>query len=116
MCKCIYIGMILSLLLLSGAGHGEEGSKIKLPAPVMMGGKPLMQVLKERHSIREFNTKALSEQLLSNLLWAAAGVNRPDTGKRTAPSARVWMNISLNIRPAEPPLSRLSSKSGFAAD
>jgi hypothetical protein len=34
---------------------------------------------------------------LSNLLWAAAGVNRPDTGKRTAPSARDWREIEIYV-------------------
>ena len=70
---------------------------IKLPAPVMAGGKPLMQALKERHSTREFSPRALSNQVLSNLLWAAAGVNRPESGKRTAPSARDWREIDIYV-------------------
>ena len=53
---------------------------------VFSGGRPLMQVLKERNSQREFAPAPLPPQVLSNLLWAAWGVNRPESGKRTAPS------------------------------
>jgi SagB-type dehydrogenase family enzyme len=97
MSKYIYIAMALCLIALSGAGYAEEGSMGKLPAPVMTGGKPLMQALKERHSTREYSPKALSKQVLSNLLWAAAGVNRPASGKRTAPSARDWREIDVYV-------------------
>jgi SagB-type dehydrogenase family enzyme len=55
-----------------------------------------MQVLKDRHSTREFSSQKLSPQMLSNLLWAAFGVNRPD-GKRTAPSAMNWQEIDVYV-------------------
>lgn len=74
---------------------------IPLPAPQTEGGKPLLQVLKQRHSSREFSDKTLSTQQLSNLLWAAAGVNRGDSGKRTAPSARDWREIDIYVVTAE---------------
>jgi hypothetical protein len=72
----------------------QELKPIQLPKPVTEGGKPLMQALKERHSTREFGTTTLSPQMLSNLLWAAFGVNRPD-GRRTAPSAVNWQEIEI---------------------
>lgn len=93
--------MALCLIVLSGTGYAQEGDMLKLPEPVMTGGKPLMQVLKERHSTREFSSKALSKQDLSNLLWAAAGVNRPASGKRTVPSARDWREIDIYVTLAE---------------
>jgi hypothetical protein len=46
-----------------------------------------MQALSERRSTREFGPQSLSPQHLSNLLWAGFGINRPETGGRTAPSA-----------------------------
>jgi SagB-type dehydrogenase family enzyme len=55
-----------------------------------------MQVLKDRHSTREFSSQRLSPQTLSNLLWAAFGINRPD-GKRTAPSAMNWQEIDVYV-------------------
>lgn len=70
---------------------------VQLPPPQTEGGKPLMQALKERHSTREFSPEALPPQLLSNLLWAAAGVNRPASGQRTVPSARDWREIDVYV-------------------
>ena len=55
-----------------------------------------MEVLKDRKSTREFGSGTLSPQTLSNLLWAAFGINRPD-GRRTAPSAMNWQEISVYV-------------------
>jgi len=60
---------------------------IKLDPPRLDRGIPVMQALKERRSEREFSNRKLSRQQLSELLWAANGVNRED-GRRTAPSAQ----------------------------
>ena len=79
----------------------QETSIIKLPQPQVEGGKPLMDCLKARQSQREFSPEKLSPQLLSNLLWAAYGINRPDSGKRTAPSAVNWQNIDLYLATAD---------------
>ena len=57
----------------------------------------LMQALQARHSTREFASQPLPAQTLSDLLWAAGGVNRPGTGKRTAPSARDWREIDVYV-------------------
>jgi nitroreductase len=73
-------------IFLSAAAAPQDLSPVTLPAPQTGGGKPLMQVLKERTSQREFAPDPLPPQVLSNLLWAAWGVNRPESGKRTAPS------------------------------
>ncbi len=70
---------------------------IALPQVRMDAGKPLMQVLKSRKSTREFSTKAVPRQQLANLLWAAYGVNRPEEGKRTAPSAHNRQEIDVYI-------------------
>ena len=72
-----------------------------LPAPRMAGGKPLLTVLKERQSSRAFSAKPLPVQLVSDLLWAAFGINRADSGKRTAPSARNWQEIDVYVVLAE---------------
>lgn len=93
-------GFSLALFILAGAA-GADSAMLKLPPSETMGGMPLMQALKERHSSREFADRPLPPQLLSNLLWAAAGVNRPDSGKRTAPSARDWREIDIYIATAE---------------
>jgi SagB-type dehydrogenase family enzyme len=67
---------------------------ITLPKPNTEGGKPLMQALNARKSGREFGAEKLPVQVLSNLLWAAFGVNRPD-GHRTAPSASNRQTIEV---------------------
>lgn len=65
--------------------QGDAASTIELPAPDKRGGMPLMRALAARHSSRKFAPDALPLPMLSGLLWAAFGMNRP--GGRTAPSA-----------------------------
>lgn len=66
---------------------------IKLSEPVMTGGVSLMEALQNRHSSQKFSAKKeISLQTLSDIMWAANGVNRPD-GKRTTPSALNTQNI-----------------------
>jgi len=74
---------------------------VKLPPPQTDGGKPLMQALKQRHTSREFKSKQLPQQILSNLLWAAFGVNRPGSGGRTAPSAHDAQDIDVYVVTAQ---------------
>lgn len=78
----------------------QDLKPIELPPPQTEGGKPLMQALKERKSSREFSSRPLPAQVLSNLLWAAFGVNRPD-GRRTAPSASNLQEIDIYVALAE---------------
>lgn len=62
-------------------------NKIKLVAPEKTGGMPLMEALNKRHSSRNISSKKITDQELSNLLWAAFGISRDESGKRTAPTA-----------------------------
>lgn len=73
----------------------DPGKSIRLPAPTVTGGMPLMQALAARQSRREFQPTLLPEQTLSDLLWAAAGVNRAELGGRTAPSAMNAQEIDV---------------------
>jgi nitroreductase len=68
-----------------------------LPPPRREGGMPLMQALSRRRSQREFATTPLSEQQFSDLLWAAWGINRPELGGHTAPSAMNSCEIRLYV-------------------
>jgi SagB-type dehydrogenase family enzyme len=90
--------IVLAVPILSLA---QELKPISLPPPQTEGGKPLMQALKDRQTTREFSSEKLSPQVLSNLLWAAFGINRPDTGKRTAPSAMNMQEIDIYVATAE---------------
>jgi hypothetical protein len=77
----------------SGFAAAEQ-PVIKLAPPTMSGGMPLMQALTLRHSTREYSERPLPPDILSNLLWAAFGVNRP-SGDRTAPYWRHIMVIDV---------------------
>jgi SagB-type dehydrogenase family enzyme len=77
----------ISMILLVTAANCHESDVVKLPKPQTESGKPLMQCLKLRQTSRTFSSGDLSQQDMSNLLWAANGINRPESGKRTAPSA-----------------------------
>ncbi|MGC9971569.1 MAG: SagB/ThcOx family dehydrogenase [Bryobacteraceae bacterium] len=88
------------LLFVAVCLPAQELKPIQLPKPQTEGGKPLMQALKERKSGREFGPEKLTPQVLSNLLWAAWGVNRPD-GKRTAPSAMNRQEIDVYVALAD---------------
>lgn len=94
---------IAGVLMMSvmGSAVAQETGAIRLPSPETVGGIPLMRALKARHSSREFDGRALPPQVLSNLLWAAGGVNRPDTGARTAPSAHDWREIDVYMATAD---------------
>ncbi len=82
-------------------GYPDELKLIKLPNPQVEGGRPLMQVLRDRNSSRSFSSEKLPDQTLSNLLWAAFGINRSITGKRTAPSALNGQEIDIYVATAE---------------
>lgn len=66
----------------------QSPQTIVLPPPAMEGGKSLMQSLKDRQSIRAYADRPLSNQDLSNILWVAWGVNRPNDDGRTVPRWR----------------------------
>ena len=86
---------LLSTAVLAGAGGiaaATEATTRQLPLPKMSGGVPLMQALTLRHSTREYADRALPAQVLSDLLWAAFGINRPAAGDRTAP---YWRHIMV---------------------
>ena len=92
-----WLTLMLFCTVTAGAGMVQASDAILLPPPEMTGGLPLMDALKARHSTREFDTRPMPPQLLSNLLWAAGGINRADSGKRTAPSARNWQEIDVYV-------------------
>lgn len=93
---------IAGLVVLGGLSSCfAQQAVLTLPKPRMDGGKPLMRALAERQTIRTYGDKSLSPQVLSDLLWAAFGVNRSQSQKaglgRTAPSARNRQEIDLYL-------------------
>jgi SagB-type dehydrogenase family enzyme len=92
------VSVILILVLVwSASGAAQDLKPVQLTPPNLDGGRPLMQALKARATSRAFDTEKLPDQVLSNLLWAAFGVNRPDSGRRTAPSAQNWQEVDVYV-------------------
>jgi hypothetical protein len=89
---CLFLAMTLV-----GAAWAEDLQPIQLLAPQIDGGIPLMQALQKRSTSRDFSPDQLPPQVLANLLWAAYGINRPEIGKRTVPSALNWQEIDLYV-------------------
>jgi len=94
--KKILFSLAVSFCLVT-MSVAAELAPIQLRPPDMKGGKPLMQCLKDRKTDRSFSTKKLPVEVLSNLLWAACGINRPENGKRTAPSASNRQEIDVYV-------------------
>ncbi|MEY3447458.1 MAG: hypothetical protein RIR45_2213 [Pseudomonadota bacterium] len=76
---------------------GDAETTIHLPKPKTHGGMPLMQAFQSRQSQRDFDPAPLPTQTLSNLLWAAGGVNRPSLGGRTVPSAMNAQEVIIYV-------------------
>ena len=81
--------------------HAESAKSIKLLAPQTTGGMPLMQALSNRKTMREFSSTELPLQVISDMLWAACGINRPDSGNLTAPTAMNMQEIDVYVAKAD---------------
>jgi len=99
--NAVRIAIVALAMLLCSAAGAQELQKIVLPAPDTQGGMPLMQALSQRSTSRSFAEKEIPPQVLSDLLWAATGINRPDSGKRTAPTARNLQEIDVYVATAQ---------------
>ena len=91
---------LAAVLLVSVAAFAQGPEAKTLPEPDKTGGMPLMQALAARQSSRSYSDEKLSDEVLSNLLWAAFGMNRPD-GRRTAPSAMNRQEIDIYVATAD---------------
>ncbi|MBQ3689506.1 MAG: nitroreductase family protein [Bacteroidales bacterium] len=69
---------------------------VKLPEPDKNVSMTLYQALQQRKSVREYSGKEIDDMKLSQLLWAAVGINRPD-GHLTAPTAINAQDITVYV-------------------
>ena len=97
--RAVHLGLA-ALLAFSTLVSAQDLKPVQFPQPQTEGGKPLMQAFKERKSTRSFSSEPLPTPMLGNLLWAAFGINRPETGQRTAPSAMNRQEIDLYVATA----------------
>ena len=77
--------------------NAQDLQTIKLKEPNKTGGISVLEAFSKRQSVREYADKKLSEQDLSNLIWATIGINRPESEKRTAPTAMNKQEIDLYV-------------------
>lgn len=71
-----------------------SAADIALPRPETSSGLPTGRALEMRRSTREFDKeRALSTEVVSSLLWACCGINRPADAHRTNPTAMNWQEI-----------------------
>ena len=103
MFKKSFLTSVIALVIVSfiTVSWAAELLPLKLPPPNLNSGKSLMQSLQARKSSRDFSTKKLPVEVLSNLLWAAYGINRPESGRRTAPSAVNWQEVDVYVAMAD---------------
>ena len=92
-----FIATLFCILFGYSAMNAQPLETIELPAPQKSGGMSLMEALDNRQSQRSYNNnRELTQQQMSNMLWAAYGINRPN-GYRTAPSARTAHEYDIYI-------------------
>ncbi|MBM4087877.1 MAG: SagB/ThcOx family dehydrogenase [Planctomycetes bacterium] len=88
---------VLATFLAGPLSGSEPLEPIQLPPPETSGGMPLMQALSNRMSTKTFSKRAIPRDQISNLLWAAFGINRPESGKRTAATAVDCQDIDIYV-------------------
>lgn len=86
---------------MSVAAFAQDVKPIRLPEPKIDKSVTFADVLKNRKTSREYSPGNLSEQTLANLLWSAWGINRPDSGRRTAPSALNKQEMDIYVTTAD---------------
>jgi nitroreductase len=91
------IASILLFICFSGCVLAQDLKPIVLNPPDLKRGLPVMEAFSLRASATEFSDKKLTLQDLSDLLFAANGINRKDVSKRTAPSAMNAQDIDIYV-------------------
>ena len=90
------VQLLLLCLFISVATFAAD-KVIRLPKPNLNRNSEVMEAFANRHSTREYAAKAIALTDLSDLLWAANGINRPEEGKRTAPSAMNKQDVDVYV-------------------
>ncbi|MHC1713907.1 MAG: SagB/ThcOx family dehydrogenase [Solidesulfovibrio sp.] len=96
--------LVAAGVLAAGFGvPGQAGAQknVNLPTPASSGAVTLEAALKARQTRREYDARPLPDDVLSGLLWAACGINRPEIGKRTAPTAQNRQEIEVYVAKAD---------------
>ena len=87
---------IMTMLSMSTMAQNVQ----QLPTPKFdkkSNGVSLVETLQRRESVREYSAEAITDQELSNILWAACGINRPDSKRLTSPTAMNAQDIIVYV-------------------
>ncbi len=82
--------------MMNSFAQAQTMEAIDLPAPQVENQITLYQALKDRHAVRDFSNRPIDNQMLSNILWVAYGINRAD-GRRTIPTAKNEQDLSVYV-------------------
>lgn len=77
--------------------NARDFKTIELVPAEKKGGLTVMEALWKRQATRTIASRDLSVQELSNLVWAAVGVNRPADGRRTSPTALNVQDVEVYV-------------------
>ncbi len=91
------ISFVFATLFIVAVLSAQSLQPIKLVTPSKDRGSSIMKALADRRSTRDFSDRKLSAQDLSDVIWAANGINRPADGKKTAPSAMNKQDIDIFV-------------------
>jgi SagB-type dehydrogenase family enzyme len=89
--------ILTATLIISFSNSLPAQDTIALLPPSKEGEMSLTEVLQKRRSTRSYSGESLTSQQLSDLLWSAFGINRPEEMKRTAPSSRNQQEIDIYV-------------------
>ncbi len=90
------IFIVIMTLVIGCSTLFAQDTIILLP-PSQEGEMSLTEALQKRKSARSYSGESITDQQLSDLLWSAFGINRPDEMKRTAPSSRNQQEMDIYI-------------------
>lgn len=93
----MFVSVIVSAETVKLEADETKPASIELPAPELTGGKPFMETLTGRKTIRDLSPEKLSDQQISNILYSAWGINRKDESKRTVPTAMNKQDLSIYV-------------------
>lgn len=93
--------LLMMMFFFISCSSAQELTSIKLNAPDLTRGDNVMKALSNRKSTREYSDKMLNIQDLSDLVWAANGINRPSESKKTAPSSQNRQDIKIYVCTAQ---------------
>ncbi len=91
------LALSISFIAMNVTGEAQRLEPIKLNPPRLDRGLPVMRALEARASAQEFGGRQLDLQDISDLMWSANGINRPQGGKRTAPSAMNAQDVDVYL-------------------